>query len=447
MNQTQDEIAESKLHRAVKLAGTGAKIGSNYLKYYAKKLVHGTTSKEELHEANAKDVYQTLSELKGSALKVAQMLSMDHNVLPKAYAERFTMAQYQAPPMSAPLVIQTFLKSFGNSPSQIFDKFNPNAVAAASIGQVHLAEKNGKKLAVKIQYPGVANAIQSDLRLVKPIAARMFDISTAEFEKYIIEVESKLLEECNYELELKNGNSIISALKNRLPEIQFPNYYKEYSNDKILVMDWLDGLHLDKFSEKNVNQETKNKIAQSLWDFFNIQVHELHQLHADPHPGNFLFHEDGKLGVLDFGCVKSFTTQFYQRYFVLMVPEIIENKENLYQIMHDVEILLEDDDENLKQIIYNAFEKMVKLLAQPFYHDTFHFGNEDYMQQIYRLGEEISLIPELRQTKKARGLKDALYINRSYFGLYSILHQLNASVSINAKQYADLLKNKFYAHA
>src|SRR6056297_917789 len=111
----QHKIPVSKVQRAAKFVGTGAKMGGNYLKYYAKKMVDSETSRDTLDEANAADVYESLSQLKGSALKVAQIISMDQNVLPKAYTDKFQMAQYNAPPLSYPLVVKTFRKYFGVS--------------------------------------------------------------------------------------------------------------------------------------------------------------------------------------------------------------------------------------------------------------------------------------------------------------------------------------------
>ena len=149
----QEAIPVSKVQRAAKFISTGAKVGGNYVKHYAKKMVNPAMDKEELHLTNATDIYNSLSELKGSALKVAQMMSMDKNLLPRAYQDKFTMAQYSAPPLSYPLVVKTFQKYFGKSPEGVFDTFTRSAVNAASIGQVHQATKNGKTFAVKIQYP------------------------------------------------------------------------------------------------------------------------------------------------------------------------------------------------------------------------------------------------------------------------------------------------------
>ena len=170
--KTLDKIPTGKIERAGKLVKTGVKVGGNFVKYYGKKLVNPEHDKEELNEDNASDIYNGLKSLKGSALKVAQMLSMEKNLLPSAYVEKFSLAQFSVPPLSAPLVRKTFKRYLNKFPEEIFDSFERNSINAASIGQVHKATKNGKDLAVKIQYPGVAESISSDLAIVKPIAIR-----------------------------------------------------------------------------------------------------------------------------------------------------------------------------------------------------------------------------------------------------------------------------------
>ena len=197
--KTIDRIPTSKIQRSTQLIQTGAKVGVNYIKYYGEKLISTEEkAKENLNEANAEDIYNGLKTMKGSALKVAQMLSMEKSILPRAYVEKFSLSQFSVPPLSAPLVVKSFKNYFGKHPSQIFDKFNLTSVNAASIGQVHQAENNGEKLAVKIQYPGIAKSISSDLALVKPIAMKMFNIKGENSERYFKEVEEKLTEETNY---------------------------------------------------------------------------------------------------------------------------------------------------------------------------------------------------------------------------------------------------------
>lgn len=143
--KTLDKIPTSKIQRASKLVTTGAKVGVNYLKYYGDKLTRSETeAKDRLNKNNAEDIYDSLKQLKGSALKVAQMLSMEKSILPQAYVEKFSLAQFSVPPLSAPLVQKTFKKYFGKSPNEIYDTFNLNSVNAASIGQVHYAELDSR---------------------------------------------------------------------------------------------------------------------------------------------------------------------------------------------------------------------------------------------------------------------------------------------------------------
>lgn len=430
----QNSIPSSKVQRAMRFVKTGAQIGGNYIKHYSKKIVDPSLSKDELHEDNATDVYNALSELKGSALKVAQMLSMEKNILPRQYTNKFQMAQYSAPPLSGPLIVQTFIKSFGKSPQEIFDTFEMKASNAASIGQVHKATLNGKLLAIKIQYPGVADSIKSDLKMVKPIAFRLLNMNENELDKYIKEVESKLIEETDYELELERSIQISNACKH-IPNLVFTNYYKEYSAKRVLTMGWLDGLHLDDFLKTNPSQETRNKIGQAMWDFYDTQVHKLHAVHADPHPGNFLLQQNGNLGVIDFGCVKEIPEDFYLNYFALLIPEITLDEQSLTAIMLQQQIVSNNDSPATKSIIVELFMKMTNLLSTPFNNDEFDFGDNTYIDKIYALGEELSKTDVLKNSKEGRGSQHALYINRTYFGLYSILNVLKAKVNTGTRSW------------
>ena len=271
--KTIDSIPTSKINRASKLMTTGAKIGVNYLKYYGDKFTKSELeAKERLNEKNAEDIYDGLQQLKGSALKVAQMLSMEKSVLPRAYVEKFSLSQFSVPPLSPALVVKTFKKYFGKNPSDIYDKFDTVSTNAASIGQVHRAEKDGKKLAVKIQYPGIAQSITSDLSMVKPIAVKMFNIRGKDSDRYFKEVEGKLVEETDYILEVAQSKAIVTACKH-IPNLNFPNYYSDLSSDRIITMDWMNGIHLSEFSTDD--QEISNKLGQALWDFYMFQIHKL----------------------------------------------------------------------------------------------------------------------------------------------------------------------------
>ena len=430
--KTLDRIPTGKIERASKLISTGAKIGVNYLKYYGEKITKTEDeAKGNLNKNNASDIYDGLKELKGSALKVAQMLSMEKNILPAAYVEKFSLSQFQVPALSAPLVAKIFKNYFGKKPTELFDRFNPDSSNAASIGQVHKAWKDGKELAVKIQYPGVSDSISSDLAMVKPIAMKMFNIKGKNSDQYFKEVEDKLLEETDYELELQQSLEIRKSCEN-LPNLAFPNYYPDLSNGKIITMDWMHGKHLSTFCEANKNPELANKVGQSLWDFYMFQIHSLRKVHADPHPGNFLVSEDGTLVAIDFGCMKSIPEDFYFPYFELSVRENLENKAFFDQKLLELEIIREDDSPEEKEFFTQIFYELLYLFTTPFQQENFDFSDNAFFEAIADLGQKYAKNTQMKGRNANRGSKHFIYMNRTFFGLYSLMHDINSkNIKIN----------------
>jgi len=433
--KTLDKIPVNKIERAGQLVRTGFKVGGNYIAYYGEKIVNPSLTKEKLNENNAEDIYDGLKNLKGSALKVAQMLSMDKNIMPRAYVEKFSLAQFSVPPLSAPLVRKTFKKYLGMFPEELYDTFTPDSMHAASIGQVHKASKDGKNLAVKIQYPGVAESIGSDLAIVKPFATKMFNLQGKDSERYFKEVENKLMEETDYELELKQGVSIAKAC-GAIANLKFPNYYPELSSKKIISMDWMEGEHLSEFTAYNQDSDLGDKIGQALWDFYMFQMHQLRQVHADPHPGNFLIDKEGNLIAIDFGCIKHVPEDFYIPYFELARPEIIDNPVIFKEKLYELEILRHDDSSREIEYFSALFLQVLKLFTKPFQTDSFDFSDEKFFKEMAQLSEDFSKDSQLRKMNGNRGSKHFLYINRTFFGLYSLLHDLKARINtINYKEY------------
>ena len=412
---------------------TGLKIGGNYLKYYGKKTLHSDLSRDELDRDNADDIYNGLKSLKGSALKAAQMLSMEKSLLPGAYVKKFSLAQFSVPPLSAPLVRKTFKKYHGVYPEELYDSFTSEAVNAASIGQVHKATREGKVLAVKIQYPGVADSICSDLSMVKPFAVKMFNLKGKDFEKYFREVEGKLLEETDYLLEVRQSKEISEACKH-IPNLKFPEYYQELSSKRIITMDWMEGMHLNEFAKVNHDQAKADKIGQALWDFYMYQMHVLKAVHADPHPGNFLIDKEENLIAIDFGCVKKVPQDFYRPYFELAKKENIENSEFFREKLFELEILREDDSPKERMFFTELFFQMLNLFTRPFHEEEYSFADEGFWQSIMALGEKYSKDEDLMRMNGNRGSKHFLYINRTFFGVYNLLHDLKAKVKINNYQ-------------
>ena len=427
----QDSIETTRLGRVAALAGTGVRVGVNYLKHYGQRAVGGVPDAEALQDKNALAVYETFSRLKGGPLKLAQMLSIDQALLPPAYATQFAKAQYSAPPLSYPLVVRTFRREFGREPLEIFEGFSKAAAHGASIGQVHRASRNGRQFAVKVQYPGVADSLRTDLRVLKPIALTVLGLRERDVADYLKEIETRLLEETDYSLELTRSMEL-SKKSSHIPNVRVPVYHPEWSTARILTMDWVDGLSLDRFADGPADQAERDRIGQALWDFYAHQVHGLRVFHADPHPGNFLVRE-GELWVLDFGCTKSLEESFYRKQFRFLEPGLTLDRPRFEAALEAVQVLLPEDGAAKRERLIGLCDQSIRLLAAPFQSGSFDFGDPGFLQAIYALGETGT-----RQTREfggRRGLSDSVYVHRAFFGLYSLLSRLRARVSVTLPEW------------
>jgi predicted unusual protein kinase regulating ubiquinone biosynthesis (AarF/ABC1/UbiB family) len=292
---------------------------------------------------------------------------------------------------------------------------------------VHQATQGGKTLAVKIQYPGVAQSVTSDLKLVKPIALRILNMNAQELDHYMQEVEERLLEETDYHLEVQRSREISEACGD-IPNLRFPKYYDELSSERIITMDWIEGKHIKEWMDTQPSQEARNKVGQALWDFYHHQVHNLNQVHADPHPGNFIIQEDGTLGIIDFGCVKVIPKDFYTGYFSLIKRDLLINAAELNQIFYDLEFISDKDTDVEKAYFSAVFSEMISLLGTPFHVEKFDFSDNDFFNQIFQLGDRIANDKMFKKSNQARGSRHGLYVNRTYFGIYNLLIQLQAEV-------------------
>jgi predicted unusual protein kinase regulating ubiquinone biosynthesis (AarF/ABC1/UbiB family) len=424
-----DSIPTGKMERVTKLVTTGVKVGGNYLKYYGEKVINPSLTKDKLHENNASDIYDGLKELKGSALKVAQMLSMEKNLLPQSYTDKFSLSQFSVPPLSAPLVRKTFKTYFKQYPEELFDTFSPDSINAASIGQVHKAKKNGKELAVKIQYPGIRESISSDIALVKPIAIRMFNLQGTS-DEYFQEVEDKLTEETDYKLEISQSMKVIEDCE-KIDNLLFPHYYPEYSSDKIITMDWMNGIHLSQFCSSDASQEQRDKVGQTLWNFYMYQIHQLKKFHADPHPGNFLVDKNDNLIAIDFGCMKEIPNDFYVPYFQVSTPASLKDMDYFTKKLYELEILKTTDKPKEIAFFTDMFHELLSVFTQPIQSDVFDFAQPEFQAQIAALSEKFASDKTLRKMNGNRGSKHFIYVNRTFFGLYSLMFDIKAKVKIN----------------
>ncbi len=426
--EQSEEFPSSRFQRGKIAAKTGLKVGSNYARYLARRSVGIGDRDEErrdLHGRNATDLFSQLTKLRGTALKLAQGLSIDPGILPKEFSEVLSQAQYKVPPMNSALVRRLIQKGLGGTPEELFSSFDDAAVAAASLGQVHRAVlRDGTVVAVKVQYPNVRESIDSDLRMVRGIASKVMDGNS--LDPFLEEVRLRMNEETDY---LQEGENIEFFAETYTSDtIVTPRWIPELSSEKVLTMTFLDGLHLDALLRTNPPQAELDHYGQVLWDFAHQQVAaEKLAVHADAHPGNFLFMSDGRVGVLDFGCIKRFPMAFRDDLLRLFRSTLNGDSDALMSQYYALELLNKGLSDEAKEYLLEILQKIGTIIAEPYRSERFDFGNNQLLA-----GFE-DMIPKLtgREAMKHRspmGSSEFIFLNRLVFGLLSILTKLGAVI-------------------
>lgn len=418
------DFPSSKYERGKIFARTGLKVGSNYAKHYLKRPFDRDTnnSKTVLHQKTAQQVFAEFTKLRGTALKIAQALSMDQGFLPDEFAEVMTQAQYSVPPINKALARSLIKKELGKYPEQLFRTFQPEAIAAASIGQVHKAElMDGRSAAIKIQYPGVRDTIESDLAIARGLFRQLVK-KGSDIDSYFDEVKKTLIEETNYISEGEKITKFHQLFSNG--DFITPEWIKEFSTERVLTMTFIEGDHLGDFLNANPSRKRINRYGQLLWDFFHWQVEQNDLIHADTHPGNFLFTPDHRLGIIDFGCVKKFPEEFFINYLKLLPTHLKRDEEKIIDLYYKLDVLRCHPTESKTEKIYYEFcRDYGYTFAMPYKSDHFDFGDPEYRQLIrsYTKNAPVSNEP--------RGNKHFIYSTRVHLGLYHLLMKLGARVN------------------
>ena len=208
------------------------------------------------------------------------------------------------------------------------------------------------------------------------------------------------------------------------PKIITPRLAPEMTTRRVLTMTFVEGVHLDQFLKRNPSQELRNYFGQIFWEFFNRQIiSHSYTLYADIHPGNFLFRDDGLLGVLDFGCVKTFPASFLEKCLLMFDAQLSDDTEELLRLYYDTEILKESQRGTEKEAyLFDFFRGMGGLILHPFHQDSFDFGDPEYKMALNTYFKEAS------QLYEARGSRHYIFLSKVLIGLYSLLMKLKAQV-------------------
>jgi predicted unusual protein kinase regulating ubiquinone biosynthesis (AarF/ABC1/UbiB family) len=309
------KLQSTRARRNLEVARLGLDVGATYAAAAARKVFASAERRVELDRERelktAEAIADRLGNMKGALMKLGQMASYVHEGLPAPLREALSQLQSNAPPMSSDLAAEVIERELGRTPERLFVEWDPDPLASASIGQVHRAvivdPATGleRAVAVKVQYPGVAEAIAADLRNVDLLGTILKQgFSALDPADLVEEVRHRLTEELDYRLEARN-QQLFADHYHAHPFIHVPSVFPHLSTGRVLTTELVSGSSWKEMA--SWDQEQRNLAGETLFRFMSHSLYGLHAFNGDPHPGNYMFHGDGKVTFLDFGLVKHFT--------------------------------------------------------------------------------------------------------------------------------------------
>jgi predicted unusual protein kinase regulating ubiquinone biosynthesis (AarF/ABC1/UbiB family) len=421
-----DDLPTGKWGRTITGGKTVAKVGGRVLAYYAKRPFLSEDNKHKAREAVSRDsaqaLFKGLSLLKGTALKMAQQLSLEMDILPEAACRELAKAYHQVPPINRALARKVVQNGLGGSLESLFTSFDLKAHAAASLGQVHRAMGlDGQDLAVKIQYPGIAKTIDSDVALLRQMLRPM--VQSDHLIPTLDEVAARLREEVDYMQEAENCTYFAEVLN--LDGVRIPAVVSASTAPTVLTTTFMPGRPLDLWLRDKPKQEDRDRVAQLLHTIFIEGLYKLGTVHADPNPGNFIIADDLTIGLVDFGCVKRLSPAFVDQYRQLALSAAHHEEGTHFKLMQEVGLFspeLGSDTLRALEEISTAFSRWFGRL---FIETLFDFNQHpDFISQ----GKQImGRLQALKRHLKVN--TDFIFLDRTRYGLLRLFEQMGARVA------------------
>ena len=387
------------LERRARVWKLTARNGARFVETKARGLAANDARKAELDEQfairTAQDVAAELGQMKGALMKAGQLVSFIIEALPEEAQQALATLQSDAPPMAPSLAAQVVTEELGKPPERVFLDWNPVPVAAASVGQVHKAVlHDGRVVAVKVQYPGVGDAIGADLDNVDVLYAMFsaFALKGLDTKAIVEELRTRMIEELDYRLEAKNQQEFADHYRDH-PFIRIPALIPEYSAGRVITSEWVEGQSWNEFMA-TADTAAKHRAGEVLWRFTQGSVHRLGAFNGDPHPGNYRFHHDGTVTFLDFGLVKRWSAGEWERLSPSLDAILAHDPVELIKAMETTSFLQPGHGLD-PQAVYDY----VSTPYRPFLTDTFTFDRsfvKDAMSTILDLnGPHAKIIEKL----------------------------------------------------
>ena len=377
-------------------------------------------------------------ELGPTFVKFGQLLSNRSDLLPKDLVIQLERLQDNVPPLPGEIARGVVEVELNGNVNELFAWFEPEAFASASMAQVHKATlKTGERIVLKIQRPGIRNIIQEDIKVMYTLA-EMFEKRIPSLKNFdpiglVRNFEESITKELDFIHESVNVLRFSKNIEEDPTErtTHTLKVYKEYTTTKVLALEFIKGIKISDVSQLEAKGFDCKEIARKLALSYIKQVFQYGFFHADPHPGNFLVNEHNELIAIDFGCIKQIPEEFYTPYFELVQLENLNHTPTYLSKLRQLEIIREDDSEKEIKIIADFFYELLFLFTEPLRSTTFDFSNDIYFSKIAALGESIWKDEQMKKLNGNTGSRHFLYINRTFFGLYNLLHDLRAEIKTN----------------
>ena len=420
LHASSSTLRTGRMGRAFELSKLALKTGGRAVSAR----VRGGKDKNGLELAT--EMLKTFGKMRGLALKVGQMLSYLDDVMPPEGQRVLALLQRDAAPLPWEQMRSHLTREFGRPPEALFAEFEPEPVAAASIGQVHRAVlPNGTPVAVKVQYPGIDVAMQSDLKNAKFVSLfqRMMFLNV-EMDALMGELEARFLDECDYRKEAEYQQAYRDRFAGH-PYIVVPEVHQEWSTQRVLTTTFYEGKSFHEWLASRPPPKTRQRVTQLFYRFYLGSLYLDGLFNCDPHPGNYLFLDDGRVVFLDYGCCRRFSRQRLDQWIALNKAVYADDAKELHRLAIELGFFSE-------KVKYDreAFRQLMRYLYQPYLKDQpFDFAGEHRPNRTFR-----KMFSDNPNLFKLNMPADAVFLNRIEFGLVSLLAKIGGK--LNCHRYA-----------